>query len=162
MQLALNRVTYTHPAAHDPILNSITIAFPRGWTGLLGDNGCGKSTLARVACGLLAPDSGSVTSGLLCAYCPQEASDAPETLTDFALDFGREARNLRERLALTDDMPWRWDELSFGERKSSRSHAPSGNSRMCSQLTSRRTILIAKPARSLRSCSRALAALASW
>ncbi len=117
MQLALNRVTYTYPAAHDPILNSITIAFPRGWTGLLGDNGCGKSTLARVACGLLAPDSGSVTSGLLCAYCPQEASDAPETLTDFALDFGREARSLRERLALTDDMPWRWDELSFGERK---------------------------------------------
>lgn len=28
MQLALNRVTYTHPAAHDPILNSITIASP--------------------------------------------------------------------------------------------------------------------------------------
>lgn len=117
MQLALTRLTYTHPAAQDPILNSITIAFPCGWTGLLGDNGCGKSTLALVACGLLAPDSGSVTSGLLSAYCAQEAHDAPEALMDFALDFGREARNLRERLALTDDMPWRWDELSFGERK---------------------------------------------
>ena len=52
MQLALSRVTYTHPAAQDPILNNVTIAFPQGWTGLLGDNGCGKSTLARIACGL--------------------------------------------------------------------------------------------------------------
>ncbi len=60
MQLALSRVTYTHPAAQDPILNNVTIAFPHGWTGLLGDNGCGKSTLARLACGLIVPDSGTV------------------------------------------------------------------------------------------------------
>ena len=117
MQLALSRVTYTHPAAQDPILNNVTIAFPQGWTGLLGDNGCGKSTLARLACGLISPDSGSISDGLLAVYCPQEADKAPDALTDFALDFGREARSLRECLNLTDDMPWRWDELSFGERK---------------------------------------------
>ena len=117
MQLALSRVTYTHPAAQDPILNNITIAFPQGWTGLLGDNGCGKSTLAKIACGILKPDSGAISGNLLAAYCPQEADEAPEILADFALDFGREARSLRKRLSLTDDMPWRWDELSFGERK---------------------------------------------
>lgn len=117
MQLALSRVTYTHPAAQDPILNNVTVAFPQGWTGLLGDNGCGKSTLAKIACGLLKPDSGAVSGNLLAAYCPQEADEAPAILTDFALDFGREARSLRDRLDLTDDMPWRWDELSFGERK---------------------------------------------
>lgn len=117
MQLALSRVTYTHPAAQDPILNNVTIAFPQGWTGLLGDNGCGKSTLARLACGLIAPDSGTVSNGLFAVYCPQEADEAPHALADFALDFGREARSLRKRLSLTDDMPWRWDELSFGERK---------------------------------------------
>ena len=117
MQLALSRVTYTHPAAQDPILNNVTIAFPQGWTGLLGDNGCGKSTLAKIACGLLKPDSGAVSGNLLAAYCPQEADEAPAILADFALDFGREARSLRDRLEVTDDMPWRWDELSFGERK---------------------------------------------
>ncbi|MFR3451656.1 MAG: ATP-binding cassette domain-containing protein [Collinsella sp.] len=117
MQLALSRVTYTHPAAQDPILNNVIIAFPQGWTGLLGDNGCGKSTLAKIACGLLKPDSGTVSGNLLAAYCPQEADEAPTILADFALDFGREARSLRKRLSLTDDMPWRWDELSFGERK---------------------------------------------
>ena len=117
MQLALSRVTYTYPAAQDPILSNVTIAFPQGWTGLLGDNGCGKSTLAKIACGLLKPDSGTVSGNLLAAYCPQEADEAPTILADFALDFGREARSLRKRLSLTDDMPWRWDELSFGERK---------------------------------------------
>ncbi len=117
MQLALSRVSYTHPAAQDPILNNVTISFPQGWTGLLGDNGCGKSTLARIACGLLDPDMGAVSGDLVAAYCPQEADEAPVALTDFALDFDREARNLRERLELTDDMPWRWNELSFGERK---------------------------------------------
>ena len=117
MQLALSRVSYTHPAAQDPILNNVTIAFPQGWTGLLGDNGCGKSTLAKIACGLLKPDSGAVSGNLLAAYCPQEADEAPAILTDFALDFGRDARSLRDRLDLTDDMSWRWDELSFGERK---------------------------------------------
>lgn len=117
MQLALSRVTFTHPAAQDPILNSVTIAFPQGWTGLLGDNGCGKSTLARLACGLIEPDSGSVTTGLYAVYCPQEADEAPAALTDFALDFNRDARYLRDRLNLTDDMAWRWDSLSFGERK---------------------------------------------
>lgn len=117
MQLALSRVTYTHPAAQDPILNNVTIAFPQGWTGLLGDNGCGKSTLARLACGLIAPDAGTVSNSLFAVYCPQEADEAPHALADFALDFGREARGLRTQLNLTDDMPWRWDELSFGERK---------------------------------------------
>lgn len=117
MQLALSRVTCTYPAAQNPILNTITIAFTRGWTGLLGDNGCGKSTLVRVACGLLKPDAGSVTGNLCCTYCAQEADAAPASLTGFALDFGHEARLLRTRLALTDDMPWRWHELSFGERK---------------------------------------------
>ena len=117
MQLALSRVSYTHPAAQDPILNTVTIAFAQGWTGLLGDNGCGKSTLARIACGLIEPDAGSVTRGLFCTYCPQEADVQPDCLHDFALDFDREARSLKERLELTDDMPWRWNELSFGERK---------------------------------------------
>lgn len=118
MQLVLSGVSYTYPAAQNPILNNVTLTFAPGWTGLLGDNGCGKSTLARLACGLLSPNTGSVVGpGLFCVYCAQEASDAPAALPDFALDFSAEARLLRERLHLEDDMPWRWDELSFGERK---------------------------------------------
>ena len=117
MQLVLSGVSHTYPAAQDPVLHDVSLTFAPGWTGLLGDNGCGKSTLARIACGLLAPSCGSVTSGLFCTYCAQETDDPPAALADFALDFGPFARTLRNRLRLADDMAWRWDALSFGERK---------------------------------------------
>lgn len=117
MQLVLSGVRYAYPAAREAVLNNVTITFPTGWTALLGDNGCGKTTLAKIACGLIAPNAGSVTRGLVCAYVAQDADEPPEGLTDFALDYGREARELREAFRIEDDMPWRFDELSFGERK---------------------------------------------
>ncbi|WP_291288857.1 ATP-binding cassette domain-containing protein [Enorma sp.] len=117
MQLTLSGIRYTYPSALEPILNNVTISFAEGWTGLLGDNGCGKTTLAKIACGLIAPDAGSVSPNLVCLYCAQETEDAPEALYDFASDFGREARMLRDALGLEDDMAWRYDALSFGERK---------------------------------------------
>lgn len=117
MQLMLSGVRYAYPAAREAVLDNVTITFPTGWTALLGDNGCGKTTLAKIVCGLLTPDAGSVTRGLVCAYVAQDADEPPEGLTDFALDYGREARELREAFRITDDMPWRFDELSFGERK---------------------------------------------
>lgn len=117
MQLTLSGIRYTYPSALEPILNNVTISFAEGWTGLLGDNGCGKTTLAKIACGLIAPDAGSVSPSLVCLYCAQETEDAPEALYDFASDFGREARMLRDALGLEDDMAWSYDALSFGERK---------------------------------------------
>lgn len=117
MQLMLSGVTYAYPSATEPIINNLTITFPCGWTALLGDNGCGKTTLARIACGQLKPDAGSVTGDLVCTYVPQDADIPPASLSDFALDYGRDARMLRSTFRLADDMPWRFDELSFGERK---------------------------------------------
>lgn len=42
--------------------------------GIIGVNGCGKTTLLRIVAGCEAPDSGRVTwaNGLRCAYLPQE------------------------------------------------------------------------------------------
>ena len=117
MQLVLSGVRYAYPSAREAVLDNVTITFPVGWTALLGDNGCGKTTLAKIACGLVAPDAGSVTHDLVCAYVAQDADEAPEGLADFALDYDREARRLREAFRIEDDMPWRFDELSFGERK---------------------------------------------
>ena len=117
MQLTLSGVTYAYPSSVQPILSNVSVAFPEGWTGLLGDNGCGKSTLARIACGIIRPDAGSVTGGLFAVMCAQETDEPPEGLYDFAADYGREARELRRIFRIEDDMPWRFDELSFGERK---------------------------------------------
>ena len=49
MQITLSNVRYTYPGATEPILNNVNVTFPQGWSGLLGDNGCGKTTLARNA-----------------------------------------------------------------------------------------------------------------
>lgn len=117
MQVMLSHVGYAYPGVPDPILNDITVTFPRGWSGLLGDNGCGKTTLAKVVCGEIAPDVGSVTGGLFGVLCEQGTGSPPEGLLDFASDYGREARILKRSFSIEDDMPWRFDHLSHGERK---------------------------------------------
>ena len=44
-----------------PVLSGVSLAIPRGTTlALLGESGCGKTTLARIALGLTQPDAGKV------------------------------------------------------------------------------------------------------
>lgn len=117
MQITLSDVGYTYPDAVEPLFSHVSITFPQGWSGLLGDNGCGKTTLARIAAGQLTPQTGSVSTGHFCALCTQETDTPPDALVDFALDYGREARHLRAIFCLDDDMFWRFDTLSHGERK---------------------------------------------
>ena len=66
---------------------------------------------------MIEPDSGTVTRGLFALMCAQQAAVEPEGLSDFALDYGREARELRRIFSIEDDMAWRYDELSCGEQK---------------------------------------------
>ncbi len=45
----------------DPVLNNFNVTVPQGKiVGLLGPNGCGKSTLMKLVSGLLVPDSGKI------------------------------------------------------------------------------------------------------
>ncbi len=45
-----------------PVLNGLSLRLPRGRIlGLLGPNGCGKSTFIKLVAGLLQPDGGSIT-----------------------------------------------------------------------------------------------------
>lgn len=117
MQLTLQSITYTYPSAAEPALRDVSVVFPRGWTGLLGDNGCGKTTLAKIACGQLVPQKGYVTGPSVALLCAQETHVLPDNLFDFAAAYDREARELRRLLAIEDDMPWRYADLSCGEQK---------------------------------------------
>lgn len=56
-QLTLSRITYRYPGATGPALSNVDAVFPVGWTGIIGNNGCGKTTLANIAAGIIAPDS---------------------------------------------------------------------------------------------------------
>ncbi|WP_103061813.1 ATP-binding cassette domain-containing protein [Actinomyces qiguomingii] len=117
MHFALSDIHYTYPGAASPALADITVTFPAGWTGVVGDNGCGKTTLARIACGQLKPDAGAVTSRLVAHYCAQDATAPPPTLTDFACAYDEVAMRLRRGLGVDDAWAWRYDTLSGGQRK---------------------------------------------
>ena len=58
-----------------PLLQGGTIAILEGErVGLVGRNGCGKSTFLKIAAGVITPDSGTVTTrrSLLTGYLPQD------------------------------------------------------------------------------------------
>ncbi len=57
-----------------PVLSDLNLTLPAGKIiGLLGPNGCGKSTLIKLVSGLLVPDSGKIT---ICGEEQSEASNA--------------------------------------------------------------------------------------
>ena len=60
MQLNISHVRYTYPGAAETAVNDVTVVFREGWTGLVGNNGCGKTTLALIAAGILTPDAGKM------------------------------------------------------------------------------------------------------
>jgi len=70
MTLSAERLSYTYPlsrsqgAATEFSLEDVSISIaPRSLTGLLGPNGCGKTTLLKLLSGVLKPDLGSVRLG---------------------------------------------------------------------------------------------------
>ena len=100
MQLNLTSISYTYPGGTAPALTDVSATFPVGWTGIIGDNGCGKSTLARIAARLLQPDAGAVSPQLFSAYCQQDSTQAPPNLADLASDWGQDGQRIRRLLHL--------------------------------------------------------------
>ena len=79
MSLSTHSVSYTyrqrHGVAPEFSLRDITLDVPRGsLTGLLGPNGCGKTTLLKLLSGVITPDAGRVTlDGQLLSSLPRKA-----------------------------------------------------------------------------------------
>ncbi|NNJ24850.1 ATP-binding cassette domain-containing protein [Alienimonas chondri] len=62
--LKADSVTFTYPGAGEPTVRDLNLTLSRGdKLGLLGPNGCGKTTALRLLLGALTPDSGSVREG---------------------------------------------------------------------------------------------------
>ncbi|MDL2263197.1 ATP-binding cassette domain-containing protein [Synergistaceae bacterium OttesenSCG-928-I11] len=58
--LSVRGVGYTYPGAPAPALNEVTLEVARGeWTALIGANGSGKSTFAKICNALLIPTQGA-------------------------------------------------------------------------------------------------------
>lgn len=55
-----------------PLFHDLTLSFGRDRTGIIGPNGCGKTTLVRLLAGELEPSSGTVHRSCAVAMLPQE------------------------------------------------------------------------------------------
>ena len=110
-------VTFTYESGTRPLLDAVSLHFPRGWTGVVGANGAGKTTLMRLATGELQPVAGVVQCPVDADYCAQRTDDAPESFRELTEATDGAAWEIKGRLALESDWLLRWGSLSHGERK---------------------------------------------
>ena len=80
--IILDHISYAHPS-QPPLFADLSAVFSAPLTGLIGDNGCGKTTLMRLILGDLTPDSGSLAAPERMAYLPQDLGlDREQTLAE--------------------------------------------------------------------------------
>lgn len=103
--LTVERLTYVPPGAEQPTLKGIGFQVPAGtWLGLVGPSAAGKSTLAKLICGVWQPRSGVVRLdgadvytwaradfGRYCGYLPQDVELFAGTVRDNIARFGATA-----------------------------------------------------------------------
>lgn len=59
--ITFSHVRYTYPNATQPVINDLSLSFEKGiWTAIIGHNGSGKSTIARLIDGLTLPQKGEI------------------------------------------------------------------------------------------------------
>ncbi|MBN1271634.1 MAG: ABC-F family ATP-binding cassette domain-containing protein [Candidatus Aminicenantes bacterium] len=115
--IKFNHVSFSYGTSAKPLIENLTLHLSRGWTGLVGANGCGKTTFIKLAAGELTPIFGHIQIPGHSVYCPQRTDDIPEKAAEFFASNLRSAKILSERLKL--DFSWlnAWSHISHGMRK---------------------------------------------
>jgi macrolide transport system ATP-binding/permease protein len=120
INLCFTNVTFSYSTSQLPIINNLTVTLQKGWTGIFGANGIGKTTFAKLACGILLPDKGTINytnKNTIGYYCEQETNILPRNCDDFFKDNDNYRGRLCSILEIKDDWIERWKSLSYGERK---------------------------------------------
>src|SRR5262249_33748517 len=103
-----------------PLLSDVDLHLTRGFTGVVGANGDGKSTLLGLVAGRLAPSAGRIRlepRDALVALCPQDVDALPPDARELAERGDADAGRWRAVLARGPDQLARWPTLSPGERR---------------------------------------------
>ena len=115
--IEFNAVSFHYPDQNQTLFEQLNLTFGPGWTACIGSNGSGKSTVLKLSCGELQPDSGTILRPESCIYIPQRTDTMPPGYEDFAYCYDSVACKLHGILSLDRDIPFRWNSLSHGERK---------------------------------------------
>ena len=110
-------VSFSYESASARLLEGVKLHFPRGWTGIVGANGTGKTTILKLATGELRPEQGTIQKPEHAIYCEQRTDDIPPMLGDLIEATDKAAWDIRQRLGIEDEWSRRWMTLSHGERK---------------------------------------------
>ena len=115
--LRISNASYTYPGSNQQAVTAVSLNLDSGWTAFAGANGCGKTTVLKLATGLLTPDTGSIVSSGTTTYCPQRTDYFSGYMSEFLFDWSPESIRLRDILQIGDDWGERWNTLSYGERR---------------------------------------------
>ena len=69
--ITLDHISYAHPG-EPPLFTDLSAVFSTPLTGLIGDNGTGKTTLFRLILGEIKPSHGAISTPPRIAYLPQD------------------------------------------------------------------------------------------
>jgi macrolide transport system ATP-binding/permease protein len=117
LSIIFQNVSFTYDRATQPLIRDLSFNFNRGWTGIVGANGVGKSTVLKLATGGLKPQQGRVIIPESAIYCQQRTDNAPGRLYDLIHATNGDAFRIRGQLGIEDDWMERWTTLSHGESK---------------------------------------------
>ena len=84
---------------------------------IAGNNGIGKSTLLKLAAGILEPSSGKIKISGDAIYVEQECREIPQSVFSSFWGGDNEARKFYSMLGVSEEKISRWEELSGGEKK---------------------------------------------
>ncbi|MCM1225140.1 MAG: ATP-binding cassette domain-containing protein [Lachnospiraceae bacterium] len=84
---------------------------------IAGNNGIGKSTLLKLAAGILEPSSGKIKISGDSIYVEQECAEIPQGVFSSFWGGDNEARKFYSMLGVSEEKISRWEELSGGEKK---------------------------------------------
>ena len=136
--LRFQNVSFTYPTMTKPLLVGLNAHFPCGWTGVVGANGVGKSTLLKLAVGELPVQTGTVHHLGSALYCAQRTDEPPAAFAEFLDAAAAEAFTIRRQLGIQDDWP-AGRRSATANASAPRSGSRSGATRTCSRSTNPRT-----------------------
>lgn len=116
-QLQFHHVTFRYDTSPQAVFEDISLHLTPGWTGIVGANGTGKTTLLKLAASSLEPDDGLIQAPRRAVYCPQRTDAPPERFDAFLSADAKSAALLKQMLRVQENWAARWETLSHGERK---------------------------------------------